>query len=858
MAPEPRVAASFAEAQALGLPLSSKGHAHAPSIGHRQACSTCRRRKLRCDGAKPLCGVCSKSTMAHGDDLSAVAHCVYLDPAVPKKQRAQPPGHAKVAALEAEIGASLSYFLPELPKRADLVLPSSTAELKALVAEIRLTSPSSRPTAAPTPAPFPGPAPPYVAPGPAAAHEQGRVAGTSSGATSSVLPFATLPLETTPAPSTSESWLLYSAPVPEPSPPTTERSSSFTTSPSAFPPQDPLLELLYPGWPRDLPPPDLTYRLVEVYFARPHQCAGVVNAARVRAALRLSPTSAGFPHPALLHVMCAIAGLLVPDDFFRGETYYWRGYPRAADYHIARCKLALDGNLEIGSLFDGAQITALLCFWLYSQARWVDLWLYCGQATRLTTPLGLNHVRAASDVAPQEPAHYEEYLVPSTDDDAILRERALTFFLAFTADRFASASTGWACSIDKVDISTVIPSEVQPYPRGPAAASCPNSVHHPAFFTSHVPGDGPLQLMLKAIVLLGEVVQYQQRAPHANKLRAGFSRLDRLRDQRSTQSFHDLDSTIYGFLSAIPREYQFRHRPLGTGVGDVLSETRLHLVHGIAHTSWILLHEPYVSTLDEDEPSLVRCVESANEILQGVFLILGTSYDVALLSPFFTYIIACAGRTFVRQIAIKLVKGVRYGVEELKSNIETILVVLKAHRTPLGDNAHATLSAMLAEPLRCLPRPFLGLASQPLDSHPPPSGPSSHVPPIPWQARFNGVGGASSSSSACALAVDSHAPLLDLGIDLALEQGLSDPATFLRELDAAATELAPAPPLVGVALPLDGYDLGSAQAGASASAPLAPVDAASLVFGALEQGSSGAVEWQTLQGTMGIDDLLYS
>jgi len=112
----------------------------------------------------------------------------------------------------------------------------------------------------------------------------------------------------------------------------------------AFAPQDPLLELLYPGWPRDLPPPDLTHRLVEVYFARPHQCAGVVNATRVRAALRLSPTSAGFPHPALLHVMCAIACLMIPDDFFRGESYYWRGYPRAADYHIARCKVRLDSS----------------------------------------------------------------------------------------------------------------------------------------------------------------------------------------------------------------------------------------------------------------------------------------------------------------------------------------------------------------------------------------------------------------------------------------------------------------------------------------------------------------------------------
>jgi len=227
---------------------------------------------------------------------------------------------------------------------------------------------------------------------------------------------------------------------------------------------------------------------------------------------------------------------------------------------------------------------------------------------------------------------------------------------------------------------------------------------------------------------------------------------------------------------------------------------------------------------------------------------------------------------------------VRYGIDELKSNIETILVVLKAHRTPLGgaycsllpraflyfarsltrsfspaDNARATLSAMLAEPLRCLPRPFLGLASQPLNSHPPPSGPSSHVAPIPWQARFNGVGtGSSSTASAPALGGEPHAPLVELAFDV-VEEGLSDPATFLRELDAAAAELAPPPPPppLGVAAPLDVYNIEPTGSSGSATAPLAQ-DGTAPLFAALDPGGTGAVEWQTLQSSMGLDDLLYS
>ena len=84
-----------------------------------------------------------------------------------------------------------------------------------------------------------------------------------------------------------------------------------------------------------------------------------------------------------------------------------------------------------------------------------------------------------------------------------------------------------------------------------------------------------------------------------------------------------------GFIASIPREYQFRLRPLGTSGADILDETRLCLVHGMAHTSVILLHEPHVSALDEREPSFVRCLESANEILQAVFLILGASLSLS-------------------------------------------------------------------------------------------------------------------------------------------------------------------------------------------------------------------------------------
>jgi hypothetical protein len=81
----------------------------------------------------------------------------------------------------------------------------------------------------------------------------------------------------------------------------------------------------------------------------------------------------------------------------------------------------------------------------FSQA---DLWLMVGNATRICTPLGLNHLRAASD-EPEQPAHYKGYLIQGTDDQEELYERAMVFYIALMADRYSSASTGWATSLDE-------------------------------------------------------------------------------------------------------------------------------------------------------------------------------------------------------------------------------------------------------------------------------------------------------------------------------------------------------------------------------------------------------------------------
>ncbi|BGP56608.1 hypothetical protein JCM8202v2_004236 [Rhodotorula sphaerocarpa] len=633
--PPVRIATSFAEAQEFGLPLSStptgKG---GPSIARGQACQTCRRRKLRCDGIRPLCTACKKSALAHGDNIDFLS-CKY-DEYETKRTRKRTVAStspteetSKVAELEAEI-----------------------AELKNMMARAGL--------------------------------------GPDLGATASFVP--PLPELTTSLPPMAESlpsflsaqgskntaFPSFDRPMQQPSPPQSGSShppSSAADSPATYPS---LTDLVYPGWPKDLPSPDLTSRLIEIFFTRPHAGQGMINPAKFRAAMLLSPTSPGFPHPALLHAMCAIAAIVISPDYFNTEEPYWQGSASSAgEYHFQATKLALDRAINFNSkMLQMAQANILICYFAYHNARFRELWLACGQATRKGT------------------------LLPRTDDQADLVEQATTFYGAIMADRFASGSTGWAVSLDDEDFTTPIPG-LQGFPTSDVEESV-LSPRNPSFYEAHPPHlVGPAQLYMKAVALLGKVVQFSHRAPHTIKNRA--SRLnDRKEDIRQTDAFRRLDATCASFIASIPREYQIGRRAAMGVRGDVLTEVQLCLVHSIAHSSLILLHEPHVASWEAEDEGMRKSLESADEILQAIFISLNASTEIALYSPYINYCWAVAGRTFARQIAMLELSG-RPGVREMRSNVETILTVMEARKTPLGGAVAMQLRAHLDDPYRALP-----------------------------------------------------------------------------------------------------------------------------------------------------------
>lgn len=102
----------------------------------------------------------------------------------------------------------------------------------------------------------------------------------------------------------------------------------------------------------------------------------------------------------------------------------------------------------------------MTCYSAYQLANFMDVWLFAGLCTRLSTPLGLNHLSAwdfstnrsgplAEDWGQRiRHAKRRDMLGPANYLEEHW-ERSVTFWMAFTIDRFASAITDLSTSIDE-------------------------------------------------------------------------------------------------------------------------------------------------------------------------------------------------------------------------------------------------------------------------------------------------------------------------------------------------------------------------------------------------------------------------
>lgn len=324
-----------------------------------------------------------------------------------------------------------------------------------------------------------------------------------------------------------------------------QSASSFAESPTDLPLDASLFQLFYPAWPPSLPQPAILHHLLEVFFSRAIVPSSSINKTRLFDGLNLAPNDEKFPHTSLLHAICAFSCVFCSPEalgYDGDRKKYWESENSPRDYHFKCAREEIDIAVATmqGNLFHVLQAVVICSYIAYASANFTDLWILSGLATRLVTPLGLNHLPPWDHVNNTAGSLHADWkkagdggrlniavLLGPPKDREEHYERAATFWAVFAIDRHASASTGWSTSIDELDISTQLPCYAH-------ASEASLSIRHPDFLLDYAKPVGSLGQYIKAVVLLGRVINFLQRLPRWQNTSPDKSSSEAKRDIKAT------------------------------------------------------------------------------------------------------------------------------------------------------------------------------------------------------------------------------------------------------------------------------------------------------------------------------------
>ncbi|KAI0068336.1 hypothetical protein BV25DRAFT_1793002 [Artomyces pyxidatus] len=457
------------------MPKASSSSSARPSLRRNQACLSCRKRKLKCDAARPHCGTCVKQWQAQ----------ISVPP---------PPGYAHPTEPQCSYDP-----VDGLPLAPDVDPLDKIRDLEDLVGHRRTFSASSSPVNNMTTG---------------TAYSPDYDANGSGMLPSIALPHASLDVNSMSADRLSH-------------------SESPEMHHKSIPRSNPLSSLIHSGWNPDLPEPAVLDHYIEVFFNCDPCGSRVLHRPAFLASMRLPPKSPGFPHSAVLHAICASASRWVSKNIVTLPDGTRRD--RFAEFHARQTRQYIDRTMASGEdIFPVMQACVLLSWYFYSEGRWVEVWIFAGFQTRVAVPLRLNYPGTFATHNSGSPG---AYLDPPKDLlDLELRRR--TWWMTILFDRIVSVG-GWVHAVDERDIGTELPLRTLDFENNHAVSDNPQNLATPSLFTEHpTQYTDSFLLLIKALMLFGRVTDFgvrtNLRAPAThpkiqNPFRLpGFEELDRL------------------------------------------------------------------------------------------------------------------------------------------------------------------------------------------------------------------------------------------------------------------------------------------------------------------------------------------
>ncbi|TFK30532.1 hypothetical protein FA15DRAFT_662503 [Coprinopsis marcescibilis] len=420
-----------------------------PALRRNQACRTCRKRKLKCDAARPHCGTCVKQWQA---TISVPAPVGYAHPTEPQ------------CSYDPVEGLTLAPDTDPIEKIKHL--EDQIIHLKQRLYEQGGSNRSMTPSQ------------------------------NGSDSTGITLPRASLAMNLI-APETPETRFRSATGSPDMTASKQSGSGGDT---------DPFMDLLFSGWNPDLPEPAVLDHYIEVFFKCDPCGSRVLHKPSFLAAMKLTPKDPEFPHSAILHAICASASRWYPQNVITLPDSTRRD--QFAEFHASKTRQYIDKTMASGEdIFSVMQACILLSWYFYQEGRWVEVWIFAGFQTRVAVPLRLNYPGTFSTHGNNSPG---AYLAPPKDLRD-LESRRRTWWMTILFDRIASVG-GWIHAVDERDLGTELPLRTEDFESGTQVPSNTQHLGQADVFTRHPPQyTDSFLLLIKAVMLFGKVTDFNVR-----------------------------------------------------------------------------------------------------------------------------------------------------------------------------------------------------------------------------------------------------------------------------------------------------------------------------------------------------------
>ncbi|OBZ84950.1 Nitrogen assimilation transcription factor nit-4 [Choanephora cucurbitarum] len=358
--------------------------------------------------------------------------------------------------------------------------------------------------------------------------------------------------------------------------------------------------------PLELPPKDLSEHLIVLYFTHFYPVLPLFYKRRLNCA-GSSPVS-----PLLLNAIYAIASRVSPDRRVRSDP----NIPETAgDIFFERARCLLD------EYYDTPRISTVQALLLMSSHQMGAMkaaraWLYSGMAFRMAQDLGLNRNCDHWSILPEEREH-----------------RKRVFWCCYVVDRITSAVYGRSSNFEERDCDVPFPSIDDDEP----IKAKDNSSRPPASL---------LQVFIETIKVCDILGHVLQNIYYAN---AKYHTTD---SQHLDYILTTLNRQLSEWHSRLPESLQYHPPNTQNGEKGPDPPSAICQLHLIYHTTMILLHRSFIpgptqKHLPISLPSYKLCESAATSILDIVNIMLGEDH-LRYMYNFSVYYVFTAGIIFIK------------------------------------------------------------------------------------------------------------------------------------------------------------------------------------------------------------------